>query len=210
MPIPVITSIISACSILAGSAMGAWFSWLINNKMHMRKMKEEHDLIEDNRKYEEKYKIKETCANANSIRLDVCTAIYQSIRVLKNKDIVDFIYPIPINKNYACAVASLSDKYTIKELSYIYQLYGIIERVNYDMLHIKNKDTNESGSLKNGFEFILKKIYGVNYTKVIEFDIDNITYKNLCENEYIKYGYKHILSELNYICAEENLAIERL
>ncbi|MEG2787313.1 MAG: hypothetical protein RR942_05775 [Romboutsia sp.] len=202
MPIPVITSIISACSILAGSAMGAWFSWLINNKMHMRKMKEEHDLLEDNRKYEEKYKIKETCANANTIRLDVCTSIYQSIRILKNKEIMDFIYPIPINKNYSCAVASLSDKYTIKELSYIYQLYGIIERVNYDILH--NKPV-EAKDLSVGFEFILKKIYGENYIKVIEFDIDNITYKNLCSNEYIKEGYKNILNELDHICIEENL-----
>ena len=51
MPIPVITSIISACSILAGSAMGAWFSWIINNKMHKIQREEQFNLINYNKLY---------------------------------------------------------------------------------------------------------------------------------------------------------------
>ncbi|WP_338627482.1 hypothetical protein QJR52_05935 [Clostridium baratii] len=205
MPIPVITSIISAISILAGSALGAWFSWVINNKMHSIRIKEEQDIIKDNRKYEEKYKIKEVCKNANSIRLDICTAIYQSIRFIVNKDSIEYVYPISINKTYSCSVASLSDKYTIKELSYIYQLYGIIEKVNSDILKYQNNGLIDKEKVIDGFDYILKKVYGDNKDKIINLDIDRIKYNDLFENEYIKEGYKYILRELDKSSKEENL-----
>lgn len=206
MPIQVITSIISAVSILAGSALGAWFSWLINNKMHKRKMKEEYDIIKDNRKYEERFKVKELCANANVIRLDICTSIYQSIRIVSKSIDINYLYPIPINKNYSCAVSTLSDKYNIKELSYLYQLYGIIEKVNYDVLKYNEGIHKEEGSIIiQGFYAILEKIYGGNVEKILKLNIDTISYKNLCDNEYIKDGYKELLSRLDNLCIEENI-----
>lgn len=209
MPIPVITSIISALSILAGSALGAWFSWLINNKMHKRKMREEHDIIEDNRKYEERFKIKELCANANVIRLDICTSIYQSIRIVSKNSDIKYIYPIPINKNYSCAVSTLSDKYNIRELSYLYQLYGIIEKVNYDVLKYNEGVQEEYCKVIQGFYTILEKIYGGNVNKILQLNIDTISYENLCNNEYIKNGYKDLLSTLNKLCTEENIIKEK-
>lgn len=210
MPIPVITSIISACSILAGSAMGAWFSWLINNKMHKRKMEEEYDIIKDNRNYEEKFKIKELCANANVIRLDICTAIYQSIRGIVNDGDNYFFYPVPINKNYSCSVASLSDKYSLKELSYLYQLYGIIEKVNNDILKSDFSKISDKEKVIKGFKNILIKIYGKNIDQVLKIDIDNVSYELLSNNEYIKEGYKNLLNKLNYLCVEENVIKEKI
>lgn len=205
MPIPLITSIISAISILAGSAMGAWFSWLINNKMHKRKMREEYSIIEDNRKYEEQFKFKEICANANLVRLDVCTSIYQSIRTLLERESSSYIYPIPINKNYSCAISTLSDNYSLKELSYLYQLYGIIERVNNDILNCNFKSKEEIENVLIGFEIILNKIYGENLKKFFKINIDNISYKDLYDNEYIKLGYKEILEKLDNLCYRENI-----
>ncbi|MDQ0149072.1 hypothetical protein ACFO6R_05680 [Eubacterium multiforme] len=205
MPIPLITSIISAISILAGSAMGAWFSWLINNKMHKRKMREEYSIIEDNRKYEEQFKFKEICANANLVRLDVCTSIYQSIRTLLERESSSYIYPIPINKNYSCAISTLSDNYSLKELSYLYQLYGIIERVNNDILNCNFKSNEEIENVLIGFEIILNKIYGENLKKFLKINIDNISYKDLYDNEYIKLGYKEILEKLDNLCYRENI-----
>lgn len=205
MPIQVITSIISAFSILAGSALGAWFSWLINNKMHKRKMKEELDIIKDNRKYEERFKIKELCANANVIRLDICTSIYQSIRIVSKSADMNYLYPIPINKNYSCTVSTLSDKYNIKELSYLYQLYGIIEKVNYDVLKYNEGINKEEESVIQGFYAILEKIYGGNVEKILKLNIDTISYKNLCNNEYIKDGYRDLLNRLDNLCMEENI-----
>lgn len=204
MPIPVITSIISAISILTGSLLGALFSWIINNRMHEIKRREEKDMLIENREYEEKFKIKEVCANANVIRLDICIAIYQSIRFILNKDSLEYINVLPISKNYSCAIASLSDKYNLKELSYIYQLYGIIEKVNKDIEKGADKNT-----LLIGYYAIIKKIYGNNYEKILEEDIEKITYKELCRNEYIKEGYKLILRRLDYLCTEENILKDR-
>ncbi|MBP1889916.1 hypothetical protein J2Z53_001499 [Clostridium moniliforme] len=203
MPIPLITSIISAISILLGSAMGAWFSWLINNKMYKRKMKEEYNIIKDNREYEEQFKFKEICSNANLIRLDICTSIYQSIRILLENE--NYIYPIPINKNYSCAISTLSDNYSLKELSYIYQLYGIIERVNNDILNFNFNSEKELKNIINGFEVILNKIYGENFKKFLKVNIDDISYKDLYDNEYIKLGYRDILKKLDELCYRENM-----
>ncbi|MGL5416978.1 MAG: hypothetical protein ACRDAU_15025 [Clostridium sp.] len=205
MPIPVITSIISAISIITGSVLGGLFSWIINNKMHERKKREECKLIEEKREYEERFKIKEVCANANVIRLDICTAIYESVRFILTPNIENIPYILPINKGYSCAVASLSDKYNLKELSYIYQLYGIIEKVNKDIEQEKDKKI-----ITNGFYLILKKIYGNNVEKILKEDIDKVTYKELCRNEYIKQGYRDVLKRLDYLCAEENILKEKI
>ncbi|MGL4873362.1 MAG: hypothetical protein ACRC30_01765 [Clostridium sp.] len=205
MPVPVITSIISAISIITGSVLGGVFSWVINNKMHERKQKEECRLIEENRAYEERFKIKEVCANANVIRLDICTAIYQSIRFIIEPDSEKALYLLPINKGYSCAVASLSDKYNLKELSYIYQLYGIIEKLNKDIEKEKDKK-----KITSGFYAILEKIYGYNVEKILKEDIDKITYKELCRNDYIKKGYREVLKRLDYLCAEENILKEKI
>ncbi|MGL4850475.1 MAG: hypothetical protein ACRC28_16410 [Clostridium sp.] len=205
MPIPVITSIISAISIITGSVLGGLFSWIINNKMHERKKKEECKLIEENRAYEERFKIKEVCANANVIRLDICTAIYQSIRFILDPNKEGINYILPINKGYSCAVASLSDKYNLKELSYIYQLYGIIEKLNKDI-----EKESEQKQIVSGFYSILIKIYGQNVEKILKEDIDKVTYKELCRNEYIKKGYREVLKRLDYLCAEENILKEKI
>ncbi|NLK95717.1 MAG: hypothetical protein GX275_11115, partial [Clostridiales bacterium] len=134
MPMPIITSIISAVSILAGSLLGALFSYIISEKMHKKQILEEHLILNENRKYEEKYRIREICNDANSIRLDIITAIFQSIRLLQDSNEANnYLYLLPINKNYSSKVASLSDKYTLIELNLIYQLYGIIDKVNKDI-----------------------------------------------------------------------------
>ncbi|WP_297634558.1 hypothetical protein [uncultured Clostridium sp.] len=205
MPIPVITSIISAISIICGSLLGGFLSWIINNKLYDIRRREDDAKLQENREYEERFKIKEVCANANVIRLDVCTAIYTSIRGILNFDSIEYIYILPINKGYSCAVASLSDKYNLKELSYIYQLYGIIEKVNRDIIDCKEKE-----EILKGFYSIIKKIYGNNYKEILEIDINNVTYKQLCRNEYIKKGYADVLKKLDYLCAEENILKEKL
>lgn len=210
MPIPVITSIISACSILAGSALGAWFSWIINNKMHKIAMEEQYNLTKYNRDYEDLYKVKEVCQNANVIRLDLCTAIYQSIRMILKKDSLNYIYPIPINKNFSCSVASLSDKYDVKELSYLYQLYGIIEKVNTDILNLNIDNKQNKNKIILGFISILNKIYGDNYKKILEKDIEKISYEELYDNEYIKEGYKKTFIKLSISCKEEEIKRKKI
>ena len=210
MPIPVITSIIGAISILAGSLVGAFFSWIINRNMHQRKIQEEYKLIEENRKYEERYRVKAVCNNANVIRLDIATALFQSIRSLQNdNDDKNYLYLLPINRDYSSAVASLSDKYNLKELSYLYQLYGIIEKVNRDIYSWNIGDNEAFNRVKLGFNSILYKIYGENYKIVLRVDADKISYEELYKNDYIRPSYKKLLKKLDDLCVVENLLLEK-
>lgn len=210
MPIAIITTIISAISILAGSTLGALFSWIISKKMHSQKMQEEYKIMQENRKYEDSYRAKEVCNNANVIRLDIANALFQSIRSLQNTDEKkNYLYLLPINKYYSQAVASLSDKYNLKELSYLYQLYGIIEKVNRDIYEWTIGDTEAYDKVKTGFETILYKMYGDDFKKVLTIDPDKISYIELYKNDSTGKQYKDLLEKLDDLCLLENLLKEK-
>lgn len=203
-----ITTLISGSAIIIGSLIGASFSWVINKKITSKSIKEQYKLQEVNREYEESYKMKALCIYANVIRLDICTAIFQSIRSLQNKDEMSYIYILPISKEYQKAVASLSDKYNLKELSYIYQLYGIIEKVNKDVYECKYGDKKGYENIRCGLSDILRKLYGKNYSKIINTDIDKLSYEDLYNNDLIKEGFKEVLKTLDDLCYLENIKKE--
>lgn len=206
MPMAIITSIISATSIILGTLIGAFCSWIMNRKMHKDEIKEQYEILQDTRNYEERFRIRELCNNANLIRLDFCTSIFQSIRSLQNKDEnKQYLFLLPINQNYSSTVASLSNKYSLKELSYLYQLYGIIEKVNREIRNWNSGSKEAYISIKEGFKAILYKIYGEDYVKLLLIDVDNIVYSDLYNNDYIKEGYKIVLTKLDYLCTEENI-----
>lgn len=204
-----ITALISASGIILGSLIGAIFSWVITKKTTYKTINEQYRIQEVNRKYEESYKIKEICTYANVIRLDLCTAMFQSIRCLQDKDNSTYLYIVPISKEYQKAVASLSDKYSLKELSYIYQLYGIIEKVNRDIYNWNNKDKETFEYVIMGYKDIVKKMYGENYDRILAIDIDKLSYKDLYNNDLIKIGYKRVLKTLDDLCFIENLTKEK-
>lgn len=206
MPIPIITSIISAISIILGSILGALFSYLISKNMYKKQIKDEHLLCIENRRFEERFKAKEICDNANIIRLDISTAVYQSVRSLQNEDEEKkYLYLLPVNKNYSLAIASLSHKYSLKELSSIYQLYGIIEKVNRDIYNWNIGDNKSYESVSVGFKSILFKLYGDNYKKIINININIVPYEELYLTEFMNPEYKYILEKLDELCVIENL-----
>lgn len=206
MPLPIITSIISAISILVGSLMGAYFSYLISKKMHERAHEEKNSIREEDRKYAECQKEKERTINANLVRLDIATAIFQSIRGLKNNDLEKvYLYSLPVNKDYANALASLTETYSLKELSKLYQVYGIIEKVNRDINSYKGGGEDDYERIRLGFDTILNKIYGNNAPNIVQFNEDEKSYDEIISNEFIKKEYKDILLKLNAVCAIRKL-----
>ena len=123
MPIALVTALISAGGLVLGSVIGAICSIFINKvSLH-----EQVRIQRENLNYQENCNAKEKYINANIIRLDFCNAIYQSVRVLQNMDNYEVSYSIPMYKDYHKIIATLCDEYSLKELSYIYQFYGILE-----------------------------------------------------------------------------------
>lgn len=206
----IITTFISAASIIIGSLIGALCSYLINKKMHKTALLDEEKRIEENRKYEERFKAKEVCDNVNLIRLDIATAIFQSIRILNsNNDPYKYLYVFPINKSYSCSVASLSQKFTLRELNYIYRLYGVIEKVNKDIYNWKIGDEEGYKRVEFGLKSILYVLYHDNFKKILAVNIDKITYYELYNNELIKKEYKYLLEKLDELCYLENLLTQK-
>lgn len=206
MPIPIITSIISAISIIVGSLVGAFFSYIINKTMYNKQISHEKLITDENRRFEESFKLKELCDNANVIRLDISTAIYQSIRTMKFKEYYDkYLFMLPINKNYSNAIATLSHKFSLKELNYIYMIYGIIEKVNKDICNISLGDMDNYKNIEIELSSMLYHIYGENYEEILKVDIERIPYVDLYDNDLIKSQYRDILKKLDHICILDNL-----
>jgi hypothetical protein len=83
-------------------------------------------------------------------------------------------------------------------MSYIYQLYGIIQKLNNDTKEY-HYDEKYYFLIKEDYEMFIKKLYGTNFLKALDFDVDKVTYKNLYDNEIIKPGYKNVLIKLDSI-----------
>lgn len=198
---PVFNTLISAVAIIFSALLGGACTWFITKKAAIRNEKLQNKLLQDTRKYERYEYMNKICDHANLIRMDICTALFGSIRGLtsiRNKDNND-VYPFPINSNYSLSITFLNEKFDLKELSYIYQLYGIIEKLNHD---IKNLHFNidEFKLIEIDYEIFLKKLYGSNFNKVLDIDIDTAQYKNLYDNNLIKLGYREVLKKLDNIC----------
>lgn len=197
--------LISSVSIMIGAIIGGVFSWVVTKKSTDKTIEVQNKIVEDNRRYAENLRLIRSRQYANIIRLDICTALFSSIRILKgfeNKKDIE-IYPIPMDREYSGGVAYLKGDFGLKEMSYIYQLYGIIEKLNRDTNNFNNYDDKSYEIVNMDCNMFIRKIFGKNSTKILEVDIDKISYGELYCNNLIKEGYKETLKKLDDICDKE-------
>lgn len=206
IPTEIFETMISAIAIIIGSLIGAFFSWIISKKTTLKNIEEQYKILERNMVYEETCKKDEVCKQANIVRLDICTALFQSIRAIKEYTLNEEknIYPIPINKSYSYSVATLSNYYSLQDISYIYQLYSFIESMNSHLMY-KNflKEEFKEKELINIYKQFIEKVYGENCNEILKLHVDNISYEDLYKNNYIKEGYKNALEKLDKLCIKE-------
>ncbi|MGH4051301.1 MAG: hypothetical protein ACREVX_08100 [Clostridium sp.] len=200
IPTNLLNPIISSVSIIIGAILGGIFSWLINKNSTGKVLDTQSKTEKANRQYQDQLNSLRISEYATIIQLDICTTLYQSIRMLKefNAENKIGIYPIPMNSNYAQAIVALSKEFSLKEMSYIYQLYGIIEKLNNDTKGY-HYDEKHSSLIKEDYIIFIKKLYGINFSKALDFNIDIVTYEDLYNNEIIKLGYKNVLIKLDII-----------
>lgn len=196
MSMALITALISAGGLVLGSVIGAVCSFFVNKVSMHEQMKLQHE----NLMYQESCNAKEKYTNANIIRLDFCNAIYQSIRAIKSDDINFVTHSIPIYKEYHKIIASLGDEYSLKQLSYIYQFYNVLEINSKIIENTKYNDFNEKMKVQNAFKNILIKVYGENYIKLLSKDINYVTFEELYCDKNMKSGYRNIFKSLDMIC----------
>lgn len=196
MPIALITALISAGGLILGSVIGAICSWFISKFS----LNEQKRIQQENLNYQQQCRCEEKYINANIIRLDFCNAIYQSIRYLQMEEKYSFYSFIPIYKDYHKIVASLCDEYSLRELSYIYQLYGVLEECSKMVEFYLKSNSLDNIAIRNSYKRVLEKVYGDNYLKILSKNIDDISYKELYSDCLMKEGYRNILKSLDEIC----------
>ena len=192
---------ISATAIITGSILGGVCSWIVTKKSLCKNEEIQNRIAEETRKFQKENETEIIKENASIIRLDICTVLFQSIRTLRDSaNYREQLYTIPMNHNYSSAVASLQKNFKLRELSYIYQLYGIIEKLNYDIRNLKYFNDEDYKLIIKDYEILLESLYGDNYKEVLKFNIETISYDELWNNEYVKFGYKNVLDKLNKVC----------
>ncbi|MDO5780753.1 MAG: hypothetical protein Q4Q02_09555 [Clostridium sp.] len=196
MPIALVTALISAGGLILGSVIGAICSWFISKFS----LNEQKRIQQENLNYQQQCRCEEKYINANIIRLDFCNAIYQSIRYLQMEEKYSFYSFIPIYKDYHKIVASLCDEYSLRELSYIYQLYGVLEECSKMVEFYLKSNSLDNIAIRNSYKRVLEKVYGDNYLKILSKNIDDISYKELYSDCLMKEGYRNILKSLDEIC----------
>lgn len=198
---PTLLTMITATAIITSSILGAMCSWIVTKKSLCKNEEMQNRISEETRKYQNDKDYKSYKENAVIIRLDICTVLFQSIKTLRiSAGSREKLYTIPMNHDYSKAVASLQKNFTLRELSYIYQLYGMIEKLNYDIKNTKYLNDKDYKHIIMDYEILLESIYGDNYKEILKLDIENISYDELLNNEHIKLGYKNVLDKLNKVC----------
>ena len=200
LTIALVTALISTGGLVLGSVIGAICSWFIS-KISLIEQKR---IQKENLDYQQQCKCQEKYINANIIRLDFCNAIYQSIRYLQKDENYSLYTSVPTFKGYQKIVASLCEDYTLKDLSYIYQLYAVLEECSKIVDIYWNNGSTEIILVRNAYKNILKKIYGDNYLKILSKDIDNISYQELYSDPLMKKGYREVLRVLDEVCNTNN------
>jgi hypothetical protein len=198
-------TLISFIAIVFGAIVGGLFSWIITKKSTDRTIEVQNKIVEDSRRYSEGVRLKRSREYANIIRLDICTALFNSIRILRNfgSDKEIEVYPVPMDREYSSGVAYLKNEFSLKEMSYIYQLYGIIEKLNRDTNKFNYYDSNSYEIVKMDSKIFLKKVFGDSFEEILKADIDRISYVELYDNGLTKSGYRNILKKLDDICDKE-------
>ncbi|NFV51419.1 hypothetical protein FDJ76_15670 [Clostridium botulinum] len=202
MPKALIGTAISATAIIIGAIIGGIWSSCINKKTITKNEEIQKHILEENKKIDKVYYKDKFKESGRTVRLDICTAIFEGIRTIKKiKQNKEEYYPvcISINRNYYKDIAVLTKKFTLREISYINQLYGIIDKINYDVKKIDYSNKNSWLNILVDYEILLKKVYGDNYKKILEVDIEECNYDNLIDNNIIKEGYIDFLIKLNNI-----------
>ena len=198
---PVLMTIISATAIITGSILGGMCSWIITKKSLGKNEEIQNKIAEKTIKFQKDKEAEIVKENATIIRLDICTVLFQSVKTLRNSDnYKEKLYTIPMNHDYSRAVASLQKNFELRELSYLYQLYGIIEKLNYDIRNLKYFNDDDYKLIIKDYEILLQSLYGDNYKEVLKLNIETVSYEELWNNDYVKLGYKNVLDKLNKIC----------
>ena len=195
-----ITAFISSGGLILGSVIGGLISWFITKNTTQKSINQQSLIQRENIRVQEKDKEKERYINANVVRLDISTAIYQCIRSLQTTDKMVYMYAMPIYKEYHKVVASLGDRFSLNQLSHIYQIYGLMEKINRDISCLDEKNSNTIYIIRSRLWDLIKMVYGDNYITVLKKEIDNISYEELYNDPLMKNEYRKILKSLDYIC----------
>lgn len=200
IPIPLINTFISAGAIIIGTLLGSYCSWIITKKSTKLNLIQQKKLLYENINYDKEYQKKRLCEYANIIRLDICTALYESMRIIKLDEAGQKSQPVllPLNEKYSTVIAALSSKYQLEELSYIYQLYSLIETINHTIGDRSSEDYHKR--VREAYRNFLFKLYNENIDNIFKVKIDDISYKALYDNSNTDEKYRKILLKLDKLC----------
>ncbi len=195
-----IDSIIVAAFIgVFGSIIGGVLVSILTNrttkKVTERNLNEQRLVIEDSKRIQETKEKELIKIKAIITYNDIINACFEGFIYLKKGKNISISAPnlITINKNYSDDVAVISKLLSIKEISLVFNLYGMIEKIRNDILR-SNYLTSTFSDVEKDYEMLVQTVFKDKYDDISKLDADYITNNFLLES--MNSEYKRIFAKL--------------
>lgn len=160
-------------------------------KVTQRNIDEQNKVIEESKHIQALAEIKLIRVKSRIVYNDILNACHEGFMYLKSKNQPTLI---SINYNYSEDVMFLYNRFTQEELTLIYNIYGMLEKIRHDILK-SDYSTGRFLDVQFDFSMLVNTIFKDKYEKIINFTPTHITKDFLLDN--MNSEYKIIFTKLN-------------
>jgi|GEM_PF-2584114 len=184
-----ISELITAGIGLIGAVIGGYFSYRGSKSATEDSIKAQSKMYEQTRKLEERKINESRRTTAKIIYIDFLNAIYEGLNVTKDQQrqyVGRAPNLLPMNTGYSTVIVSLSGELDSNELVLINKLYGIMEKIRYDILQL-NYVLDTYDHIKFDYNILLIEVFGNKYKEIMQYNLDQLTKDFIVEELDKKY-----------------------
>lgn len=184
-------SILSAIIGFIGAIIGALIGGKYTERVSKSNIEAQNKALDEN-KLQQSIKEKEFCISSSKIiYLDLLTALHEGFRFLKTKKSPALL---PLNNEYSKALVLISNNFRAEELILLNKLFGIIEKIRYDILNT-NYAANKFTNIEHDYTLLEEEVFKEKYSEILSYDVIMITKDYLITQ--LSKNYKIIFQKLN-------------
>lgn len=174
---------------LIGAVIGGCLSYIGSKKATEDSIKAQTKIYEHTRELEERRAYENRRTAAKIIYIDFLNAICEGFNVVKEQKrqyVGTLPNLLPMNTGYSAVIVSLSGDLNSNDLVLINKLYGIMEKIRYDIMQFNYLlDTTEH--IRLGYSILLVEVFGDKYLDMMQYSLNLITKDFIVEQLDSKY-----------------------
>lgn len=174
---------------LIGAVIGGCFSYIGSKSATEDSIKAQTKIYEHTRELEKRKVYENRRTAAKIIYIDFLNAIFEGFNVVKEqkRQYVGLLPNLlPMNTGYSAVIVSLSGDFNSNDLALINKLYGIMEKIRYDIMQLDYLK-GRIDHIRFGYHILLVEVFGDKYQEMMQSGLDLITKDFIVEQLDRKY-----------------------